>query len=167
VNVNLRELALKGTPVELRGRLDFNETILNRNDIKLTGPIEAELTAHTDISTFIVSGKLTAELELICSKCLRTAGERVEYPVTEMFTLVASVAEQDEDIHLVQEEIVDLTPYLREAFVVQLPMVLVCGTDCKGLCPECGKDRNAEACDCVHEKLDPRLAGLKDFFLKS
>lgn len=164
MNLNLRELTQKETSIELTGRLEMADAVFGRNDLRLKGPVEASLTAHSDAGTAIVTGTLKAELEFVCSKCLRTAEERVDVPVTEMFTLQREAAELDEDIHLVQEEVVDLAPYLQEAFIVQLPMAPVCGSECKGLCPVCGKDRNAEACGCVQEKIDPRLAGLKDFF---
>jgi len=164
VNVNLRELAQRGSPVELRGRLSAEASATGREDIRIVGGIDASLTARSESDTAIVDGTLSAELEFVCSKCLRTSKEKAEVPVTEMFTLQRGIAERDDDIHFVEEEVVDLSPYLREAFVVQLPMAAVCGEACKGLCPVCGKDRNAEACGCVQERLDPRFAGLKDFF---
>lgn len=164
MNLNLRELASKGEVVELRGRFMMDEASAFSSDIRRIAPVEARLTVHWDSGTAIVAGTLTANLELVCSRCLRTVEERVEYPVTEMFTLQRSIADSDDDIHLVNEEVIDLTPYLRDAFIVQLPMAAVCDPDCKGLCPECGKDRNTETCDCVQDKIDPRLAALKDFF---
>lgn len=162
--INLRELALSGLPVDIRGRLNAEDAAIGRNDMALAGPVEANLTAHYDAGMAVVSGTLTAELELICSRCLRKVTQKAEYSVTEMFTLERSISERDEDIHLVREERVDLTPYLREAFAVQLPMAAVCGDACRGLCPVCGKDRNTESCGCVQERLDPRFAGLKDLF---
>lgn len=88
----------------------------------------------------------------------------MSFPFTEMFTMRPDIAEDDEDIHLVADEKVDLKPYLREAFAVQLPIAAICQDECKGLCPVCGSNRNIEACGCVQERIDPRLAGLKDFF---
>jgi len=164
VNINLRELASKEAPVELHGRLDLKEAVSGRNDIRLKEPITASLRVRSESGTAIVAGTLTADLELTCAKCLKKVDERVEFPVTEMFTMQPGVAERDEDIHLVQDEIVELTPYLQDAFIVQLPMAAVCSQQCKGLCPVCGNDRNAGSCDCVQDQIDPRLAGLKDFF---
>jgi uncharacterized protein len=167
VNVNLRELAMKETPALLKGRQDLQEAVSGRNDLRLKGPVDVSLTAHSDSGKVIVTGTLTADLELVCSKCLRTAEEQVTIPVTEMFTSQRGIAELDEDIHLVQEDVIDLAPYLHESLVLQLPMAAVCSESCQGLCPVCGKDRNSEPCGCVQEKIDPRLAGLKDFFNKS
>ena len=32
------------------------------------------------------------------------------------------------------------------------------------ICPKCGKDLNTGDCECDHKEIDPRLAGLADFF---
>ena len=55
-----------------------------------------------------------------------------------------------------------MTPYIREAVLLELPYAPVCREDCKGLCPVCGVDRNRESCSCNTERIDPRLAVLKE-----
>ena len=46
-----------------------------------------------------------------------------------------------------------------EDVVLNLPSKVLCKDDCKGLCPQCGKNLNDGPCDCK-EPVDPRLAGL-------
>ena len=41
-----------------------------------------------------------------------------------------------------------------------------CREDCKGLCPQCGIDRNTDTCNC-EKPIDPRLAALKGLKLPS
>lgn len=48
-----------------------------------------------------------------------------------------------------------------EEFSLALPIKPLCSNECKGLCPECGSDRNTEPCSCVTKKGDPRLAALR------
>ena len=55
----------------------------------------------------------------------------------------------------------DLTPVLRQDFLLSVPMHALCRPDCKGLCPQCGTNLNAGACDCAPGWEDPRLAPLK------
>jgi uncharacterized protein len=58
---------------------------------------------------------------------------------------------------------VDLEPMLREVIVLEFPMApVVCRDDCKGLCPECGVNRNEVDCDCDTEVKDLRWAALED-----
>ena len=58
--------------------------------------------------------------------------------------------------------ILDLAPLLREEILIHTDKRILCKPDCKGLCPECGKNRNRETCDCEQDRIDPRFAALKD-----
>jgi uncharacterized protein len=60
---------------------------------------------------------------------------------------------------------IDITSDVREFALLAVPMKKLCGEDCKGLCPKCGKDLNKEKCTCSTEEIDPRwkpLMNLKD-----
>ena len=54
--------------------------------------------------------------------------------------------------------------YARLCF--EFPMAPLCREDCKGLCPVCGCDLNADSCTCDIRTVDPRLAVLKNLFDK-
>lgn len=164
VKFHLRELLLQEAPMRLNGQLEMERAVSGRNDLRLNGKVAAGLTARPEAGTAYVSGMLTADVEIECSRCLRTVRTRIQYPVEERFTPFRDVSERDEDVHFVQDAVVDLQPYLLEAFVVQLPMAAVCSDACKGLCPSCGQDRNVGSCGCSAEAIDPRLAGLQNYF---
>ena len=46
--------------------------------------------------------------------------------------------------------------------VMGLPTKVLCKDDCRGLCPDCGKDLNLGDCGCQKKEVDPRLAALAD-----
>ena len=58
----------------------------------------------------------------------------------------------------------DLRPALREEWLLHAPAFPLCREDCKGLCPQCGNDRNLAAdeggCAC-QPAADPRWAALQ------
>ena len=60
-----------------------------------------------------------------------------------------------------RDEQIDLNELLREQFYLALPMKPLCSEGCKGICPQCGTNRNAANCDCSPQWEDPRMAGLK------
>lgn len=60
-----------------------------------------------------------------------------------------------------QEDRIDLTQMILEQIVLALPMKPLCRVDCRGLCPECGANRNTASCACTQEDTDPRWASLK------
>lgn len=78
--------------------------------------------------------------------------------------LGAEVAEEDIDLFPYDNEVLDLEPLFREQFVLAVPYAPLCREECKGLCPQCGIDRNTGTCSC-EPPIDPRLAALKDLKL--
>ena len=61
---------------------------------------------------------------------------------------------------------IDLQPAVREQILLSVPPPPLCREDCKGLCPQCGKDLNEGECGCDRTVLDPRWAALKGIQLK-
>ena len=56
---------------------------------------------------------------------------------------------------------VDLTRLVYEQVLLALPTRALCDEECRGLCPQCGVDRNTEQCACAVEAGDLRLAVLR------
>ena len=118
-----------------------------------------------------VRGRLDAEVIVTCARCLEEIVVRLE---PEFFlTLVHASAEvgraegsevevTDDDAALfpVEEGRASLAEIAAEQIYLNLPARSVCRSDCRGLCPECGANRNREVCDCSTETVDPRLAPL-------
>lgn len=59
---------------------------------------------------------------------------------------------------------VDRMVYLE--LLLRWPDKVLCNDDCKGLCPNCGKNLNAGPCGCLEEPKDPRMAAISDIFSK-
>ena len=74
--------------------------------------------------------------------------------------LGAELTDDDVDLYGYDGEEIDLTPLFRDQVVLAVPFAPLCSEDCKGLCPQCGADRNLETCDCK-PPVDPRWAGLQ------
>ena len=57
--------------------------------------------------------------------------------------------------------------YYIETFYLSLPLKKICSYNCKGLCPQCGKDLNTGSCICnKKEEIDPRWEKLAEFAKK-
>ncbi|ANE47504.1 metal-binding protein [Paenibacillus swuensis] len=161
-----KELASKDVTQEFHERLDVDALVKSRRDVMDISPLQADLAAKYQGGIVRVEGELSADLTMACSRCLKPVKETVRIPFDEQFALKTEATEEDEtdDIIAVKEERVDLKPYVEEALMLYLPFAPLCEEACKGLCPVCGADRNETECGCNTEKVDPRLAGLKDFF---
>ena len=121
--------------------------------LKATGPLEYRVSAEQVSGRLIVRGKISAAMSCRCSRCAKWEATTAE---VDDFLVALEVGEED--------EVVDLTPEMREAIILALPDYPICRDSCKGLCPHCGVDLNEKTCDC-HPPEDNRWSGLDGFDL--
>ena len=55
----------------------------------------------------------------------------------------------------------DVDEEARHYIILSFPLKLTCKTDCKGLCPKCGKNQNTTPCTCKNEIFNPKFEKLK------
>ncbi|CAM4256243.1 YceD family protein [Saccharibacillus endophyticus] len=168
MRLHLRRTIQNGEPVQLSGNVPIERTIEGRTDVISASPVLAELTASPSLDgTVGVSGTLTGHLDMVCSRCLETAHIELDIPFEERFKQREedeADLEDDEDMILADDDVIELSPYLEEYLTLGMPSAPLCKEDCKGLCQTCGSNLNETACGCDNTVIDPRLAGLKDFF---
>lgn len=113
----------------------------------------------------VVFIELTAEYTISapCDCCAADIERKESLPLT--YVVVQETEGEDtEDFVVAEDQKVDLDPLVRDDIVIRYPSKLLCSPDCKGLCPNCGKNLNEGDCDCAKEQTDPRLDALKAFF---
>jgi len=167
MQINVKELIAKGKPVQLQESMDLSGLLGGRQDLVSFGKLAADLLTYADGNIAVVEGTLQLPVTMVCSRCLGPAQERLSIPFRESFTkepVSAESEEKQDELHQIQEDTVELIPYVEEAVWMALPYVPLCKEDCKGLCPECGTNRNERDCGCSVERIDPRLAGLAGLF---
>lgn len=101
-----------------------------------------------------VRGSLRGTLESACDRCLTRFDREIR---TNLEATVARAAASDPRSGLSLE----LTEPLREAVLLEIPIKNLCVGDCRGMCPNCGVNRNLESCDCVAPQGDPRWRALE------
>lgn len=105
-------------------------------------------------------GQLAVWTPLECVRCLGEYEHPLSLEVNDLFTYPASEA-ADPLLAIPETAILDLRPLVREFALVAIPIRPLCRLDCKGLCPECGVDRNQTDCGHRFEPSDTRLAALE------
>lgn len=135
-------------------------------------PVQVELRMESVIEGVLVTGTVRAPLAGECVRCLEPVDREVTADFQEMFSYPDSEGahrqaepedeEAEEETYLLQGDLFDLEPVVRDAVVLALPLQPVCREDCPGLCPECGA-LLAEEPDHRHEDVvDVRWAALRD-----
>jgi uncharacterized protein len=138
------------------------------------GSGHAELDLYADGNHAFASGSFDGHLVVACSRCVEPV--RLELHEKLRITFMPpgempdeDAAESEEGVEVSAEDVdtfpfdgerIDVEPVLREQFVLAVPYAPLCREDCKGLCPQCGIDRNTGTCTC-EAPIDPRLAALK------
>ena len=126
------------------------------------GAVDAVLdVARTTGGGYSLRLRFEAALEGPCMRCLEDADARLAVDARE----VDQPGGGDElTSPYIEDDQLDVQGWARDALALTLPAQIVCREDCKGLCPECGKNLNTEPHE--HEKEpDPRWAKLKELKL--
>jgi uncharacterized protein len=64
------------------------------------------------------------------------------------------------------EDEIDLGVFMKELVELHKPMKPLCSEECKGICPECGANRNEKECGCAVRHVDPRFQALEKLLKK-
>lgn len=106
-----------------------------------------------------------------CARCLETypfsMDHRVRFVMKPSSAREAADAQEDVALSYYEGDEVDLSPLLREAMILSLPTRPLCRDDCPGLCQQCGKNLKSGVCECREERIDPRLAVLRNLKIPS
>jgi uncharacterized protein len=89
----------------------------------------------------LVQCKLTAEVKLICSRCLDTFLFPISFTAEEEFLPISDVSgdlaissvEQSEEFTINSKNILDLSELIRQYMLLNLPMKPLCRPDCPGI----------------------------------
>jgi uncharacterized protein len=169
----------------------LTETFLTHTlaDVKDTGfrpdgPATLHVRLHKTGGGVLVSGSSEVAVRTGCRRCLGDV--HLRFPVAFTLSLVPQAALAGPDgearddektlragtfpLDRADEEVfngktIDLDPLVREQVLLALPMHAVCREDCRGLCGNCGQNLNEGTCACETERVDPRLASLKNIKL--
>jgi len=174
--LDIRDLELH--PVEFDeefqpGVIDLGQDARQRTPLKATGRAELVEEHHGKnlvIQDIRLRGRLSTGLELQCARCLEPIKQDIKRDFELLYRPLGTDAGRDElsvtdaeaEIGYYQGDGLLLEDVLREQVLLALPLKITCREDCKGLCPQCGKNLNQEQCSCSTEVADPRWDALKE-----
>lgn len=125
---NIRHLENK--ELHLAGLLPLEELELDLNDevILPSGPLEYDLNAQELDDALLVQGTLRLPLEMHCVRCLK----KFPYPL-ELEDWTCHLPLTGEDAVVLEGDLVNLTPQIREDILLALPQHPLCEEGCAGL----------------------------------
>lgn len=160
-------LHLKGKKLPLEQNYELLQLEERNKQILQVGPVKFEGFGEMSAGIFSVKGNVTGSCILACSRCLAEMEHSFNQDFEERFNIDSniSVLDEDEDIHQIEGNQIDLLPFIEDEVLVSLPYIPLCPTDdCKSDLPKEGKNWNLITDKTSESKIDPRLADLAKFF---
>jgi len=136
-----------GSEHEVRGIVDLIE-------VPVGAALALDLRLESVMDGVLVSGTVTAPLTGECGRCLEPVRDTLTVRIQELYVYPEAGSDQDEQdgvAHL-EGDFLDLTPTVRDAVVLALPLTPLCRRDCQGLCATCGERLEDLPEDHSHDK---------------
>jgi uncharacterized protein len=143
--------------------MNFEEQELHHSE-PLVGTVEL---LRTSLG-ILVEARLNGHVQVQCSRCLTNVRWPVTLEIVEEFQptidvvrgVFLPVEEEDEALLINQHHVLDISEVVRQALLLEVPLLALCKEDCAGLCPNCGQDLNLGPCGCSLVAPDPRWESL-------
>jgi uncharacterized protein len=114
-----------------------------------------------------VLGEIRASVPQVCGRCTEgftscvTADVNLRFAPKPARVDGAELGRDDLDTDFYVDDRIDLDRVIDTETTLALPMKPLCDPGCRGLCLQCGANRNLTPCTCAEHAPDPRLAVLK------
>ena len=127
LQINIRHLEAKDA--HLLGELPVAELDLQHADelIHLRCPVAYDLIVQRLSGAVLARGKIELRLDCECARCLKPFEHRI---ALEDWTALLPL--EGPDKAPLKDDLADLTPYIREDILLEMPQHPLCGADCAG-----------------------------------
>lgn len=134
-----RQLEFSVSEIKEKGSLRFDGEVpaeefqggLGEGSV-LSGPVRVELDLRPWEGEIKLRGRAFGKWTLVCSRCLEPAPADFDAKLDASFPRTASAVDAKEEV--------------RQALILAVPIQVFCKPDCKGLCGQCGNNRNEKEC---------------------
>ena len=84
-----------------------------------------------------------------CDRCLAETRQEIDEQFTHVIVTETASEQNDAEYLLAPDAVLDLAETAMTDLRLSLPTKTLCRSDCLGLCPVCGKNRNEGECGCA------------------
>ena len=132
-------------------------------EIRAIEKVDVKGVAISEKDVILIEASVKTKLKLNCSRCLDTFIYPIDIDIEERFTKSKELQE-DEELIFVEDDTLDIIQIVENCIISTLPIKRLCKEDCKGLCSQCGTNKNIKECQCDDFDVDIRLAKLRELF---
>jgi len=133
MEVNVNEIPPNGLGLE---KIESAKVLdIERSDIEFTKDVLIKAKIKREYDSIRIYLDIESEISFSCARCL----ENESKIFFEHFDIIKDAKEQ---------RTIDLLQVAREEIILTYPEKLLCHENCKGLCQQCGRNRNVHTCRC-------------------
>ena len=161
--IKFSDLLAKGSRnKEIKLSFEFQPVKFEGEEIKAVSMVDVNGQVNSKDEVLELKAHVKTNLELTCSRCLDTFIYPIDIDIEERFTNNPDL--EDEGIMFVDGDTINITEVIENCIISTLPIKRLCKEDCKGLCSQCGTNKNVKECQCDNFDVDIRLAKLRELF---
>lgn len=138
----------------------FDYPVVDKKPMRLlisgTGSKKAEISADIELALMIP-----------CDRCLEDVKTQIEIHTSREVNLSETKEKEQEaleDVDYIDGTMFDAEKFAYSEILMNLPMKVLCRTDCRGICNKCGANLNYKDCGCDTAELDPQMAKALEVF---
>jgi uncharacterized protein len=157
---------IRDKDLQIDGLVDVTDIKERDPEIREVSPIKVTGRADINSSQITFHLHLSGELILPCSRTLVDVKYPIDIDTTEIFLLKTAGFDYDgDDVTVVENDVVDLLPVIKENLLLEIPMQVFCeDVNSEEAAPQSGNDWAVISEEENKQKIDPRFAKLADFF---
>jgi uncharacterized protein len=137
--------------------------------LKNVSPIDFVIT-YKEGHKVLIEAKISLVCIAPCSRCLKEVDVPLSFEIEREIDFDETEEQRKEaldEMNFLHEFDLDTEILIHEEIMMNFPVQVLCREDCKGLCPQCGINRNEGQCSCDEGPKDPRMAAIQELFRQS
>ncbi len=159
--INLEDVFLHGKAIKIEDyKINLNPDDLSRKDI-------SDIECKSSVVIESVMDDITLKIDTVvsfkcnCDYCMECVNKSIDFSFNHIIKK-SSTHEDDLNCIITPNYKLDLDSVIREDILLEFPSVILCKSDCKGICQRCGKNLNLGDCSCEKIDIDPRMEALRE-----
>lgn len=146
-------LASPGDTISVQDTIDVDAFSIGGRDLKVSDGISYDIVLTNTGDGILATGMARFEADTACDRCLGPAHLDINAEIScyYLHEEPEDEVEDESDFGLIDasDGTVDLGEAIQGGLAMEIPYVITCTDDCKGLCPQCGANLNDGPCGCV------------------
>ncbi|MDD5255349.1 MAG: DUF177 domain-containing protein [Candidatus Omnitrophica bacterium] len=134
MKIELRRV--QAEPLVLQEEFPASALDLETEEIKYDTPLSVRAEVSRITNAVSVSLRVSARRRMLCSLCLTEFTDELDRKMQFNYRVERF------------DTILDISRDIREEIMLDYPMKPLCNSQCRGLCPRCGKNLNEGGCSC-------------------